>query len=153
MPFPFDSSSDEFRTTHAHEAATPASVCSAHVRQGCAEHEWLQPGSSPATRYECRTARMSVGPDRCLAASDGEAIDIELTVVRGPGPAVLDVLHRLPEGSWILVTGPDGSDLTPAIVEDSDQRTRIMLPDGAVQVSARLGDGARLSARIARPGR
>ena len=152
MLFPFDSSSGEFQPTRAHDAASPAAVCHAQVRQGLAEHEWLQPERSPALRYECRTARMIVAPDRCLAASDGETIEIELTVAPGAEPAVLDVLLRLPEGSWILVTGPDGSDLTPSIVEDSDQRARIMLPDGAVRVSARLGDGARLSARVARPG-
>lgn len=153
MLFPFDSSSGQFRPTPAHDADSPAAVCHAQVRQGLAEHEWLQPERSPAMRYECRTARMTVGADRCLAASDGEAIEIELTVARGADPAVLDILLRLPEGSWILVTGPDGADLTPAIAEDSDQRARIMLPDGAVRVSARLGDGARLSARVARPGR
>lgn len=153
MPFPFDSSFANPDPAPSHGDAALATVSHAHVRHGRAEHEWLQPERSPASRYECRSARMTVGPDRCLAASDGEAIDVEFVVESGSGPAVLDLLHRLPEGSWILVTGPEGADLTPAIAEDRDQRTRIMLPDGVVRVSARLADGARLSARLARPGR
>lgn len=153
MPFPFGELPTDIFPSIVESLGAPAAVCHAQVRQGRAEHEWLSPERSDGLRYECRTARMTVAHDRASAASDGEAIELDLVVARAQECATLDILCRLPADSWILVTDAEGLPLMPPPAEDREHRARIALPEGAVRISARLGDGARLSVRVGPAGR
>ena len=153
MQFPFGNLPSNNFPSIVEDLGAPAAVCHAQVRQGSAEHEWLSPERSDGLRYQCRTARMTVARDRASAASDGEVIELDLVVARAQECATLDILCRLPADSWILVTDASDRQLMPPSVEDREHRVRIALPEGAVRISAKLGDGARLSVRVGPAGR
>jgi hypothetical protein len=133
-------------------AAAPAFEL-ATIRQGRVEHEWLRLDEPGLADFERGSARMVVGPDRCLAATDDEAVEIDIVIARGTESAVVDLLYRLPEGSWLMVNDAWDAPLLDGLVEDSEIRVRLELPDGRVRISARLAAGGRLSVRTATTGR
>lgn len=118
------------------------------VRYGRAEHEWLDTGRASLQEFEHRTARMLVLPNRVLASTDDAPIEVELVVIRGRQEATLDLLYRLPEGSWLTADDAWDWPLLDAVPEERECRTRIEIPDGRVRVTARLESGGRLCARI-----
>ena len=119
------------------------------IRQGRVEHEWLQFEHEGLADFERGTARMVVAPGRCLAATDDEPVEIDIVVARGTAPAALDLLYRLPEGSWLMVNDAWDTPLLDGLVEDIEFRVQLELPDGRVRISARLAAGGRLSVRTA----
>lgn len=119
------------------------------IRQGHVEHEWLQFGHAGLADFVRGTARMVVAPGRCLAATDDEPVEIDVVIARGTSTAVLDLLYRLPEGSWLMVNDAWDTPILNGLVEDAESRVRIELPDGRVRISARLVAGGRLSVRTA----
>jgi hypothetical protein len=118
------------------------------VRYGRAEHEWLDTDRGGLPEFEHHTARMVVLQNRVLASTDDAPIEIELVVVRGHAPSTLDLLYRLPEGSWLTTDDAWDWPLLDALPEERECRTRIELPDGRVRINARLVAGGRLCARL-----
>jgi hypothetical protein len=94
-----------------------------------------------------------VSPGRCLVATDDEPVEVDIVIARGTEPAEMDLLYRLPEGSWLMVNDAWDTPLLDGLVEDSELRVRLELPDGRVRLSARLAAGGRLSVRTATTGR
>lgn len=120
------------------------------VRYGRSEHEWFQTERPGLPEFEHSTARMAVLPSRVLASTDDAPIEVELVIARGSDAAVLDLLYRLPEGSWLTAEDAWDWPLLDAIPEERECRTRIELPDGRVRINARLAAGGRLCARLVR---
>jgi hypothetical protein len=118
------------------------------VRYGRAEHEWLQTDREGLPEFEHCSARMVVLSNRVLASTDDATIEVELVVVRGHAECTLDLLYRLPEGSWLTADDAWDWPLVDAVPEGRECRTRIGLPDGRVRVNARLVAGGRLCARL-----
>jgi hypothetical protein len=121
------------------------------ARSGRAEHEWLNPDVDSGSAFETGTGRVLVLRDRCMASTDGRALELELEIAAGREPTMVDLLYRLPEGSWLNVE--DGWDwpLHDAEGDDREQRTRIALDSGRMRVTVRLEAGARLCVRLAKP--
>jgi hypothetical protein len=86
-----------------------------------------------------------------MASTDGRALELQLEIAAGSEPTVVDLLYRLPDGSWLNVE--DGWDwpLHDAEGDDREQRTRISLDTGRIRVTVRLEAGARLCVRLAKP--
>ncbi len=118
------------------------------VRYGRAEHEWLQTDGEGLPEFEHCSARMVVLSNRVLASTDDATIEVELVVVRGHAGCTLDLLYRLPEGSWLTADDAWDWPLLDAVPEGRECRTRIELPDGRVRINARLVAGGRLCARL-----
>jgi hypothetical protein len=118
------------------------------VRYGRAEHEWLQTDGEGLPEFEHCSARMVVLANRVLASTDDATIEVELVVVRGHAGCTLDLLYRLPEGSWLTADDAWDWPLLDAVPEGRECRTRIELPDGRVRINARLVAGGRLCARL-----
>jgi hypothetical protein len=118
------------------------------VRYGRAEHEWLQTDREDLPEFEHCSARMVVLSNRVLASTDDATIEIELVVARGHAGCTLDLLYRLPEGSWLTADDAWDWPLLDAVPEGRECRTRIELPDGRVRINARLAAGGRLCARL-----
>lgn len=118
------------------------------VRYGRGEHEWLQTDREGLPEFEHCSARMVVLANRVLASTDDATIEVELVVLRGHAACTLDLLYRLPEGSWLTADDAWDWPLLDAVPEGRECRTRIELPDGRVRVNARLAAGGRLCARL-----
>jgi hypothetical protein len=118
------------------------------VRYGRAEHEWLQTDREGLPEFEHCSARMVVLSNRVLASTDDATIEVELVVARGHAECMLDLLYRLPEGSWLTADDAWDWPLLDAVPEGRECRTRIELPDGRVRINARLAAGGRLCARL-----
>lgn len=118
------------------------------VRYGRAEHEWLQTDREGLPEFEHCSARMVVLSNRVLASTDDATIEVELVVARGHAECTLDMLYRLPEGSWLTADDAWDWPLLDAVPEGRECRTRIELPDGRVRINARLAAGGRLCARL-----
>ena len=118
---------------------------------GRAEHEWLNPDVDSGSAFESGNGRVLVLPNRCMASTDGRALELQLEIAAGSEPTVVDLLYRLPDGSWLNVE--DGWDwlLHDAEADDREQRTRISLDTGRIRVTVRLEAGARLCVRLAKP--
>jgi len=125
-----------------------AEFAHALVRYGRAEHEWLQTDREGLPEFEHCSARMVVLSNRVLASTDDATIEIELVVARGHAECTLDLLYRLPEGSWLTADDAWDWPLLDAVPEGRECRTRIELPDGRVRINARLAAGGRLCARL-----
>jgi hypothetical protein len=147
--FPADSRPTPRRTLQLPARDAAPVLEQALIRQGRVEHEWLHLDKPGLPEFERGTARMVVGPGRCLAATDEEPVEIDVVIARGTEPAVVDLLYRLPEGSWLMVNDAWDTPLLDGLVEDSEIRVRLELPDGRVRISARLAAGGRLSVRTA----
>lgn len=148
---PFETSALECSPTGAARLPRRASAAfeQATLRQGRAEHEWFDLENERGSGYESSSARMVMLPNRCLASCDGAPIQIDVVICTGAGTATLDVLHRLPEGSWLCVEDAWDWPLFEAGGDEGERRTRVELPAGRVRIRARLEDGGRLSVRIA----
>lgn len=118
------------------------------VRYGRSEHEWLQTDGRGVPEFEHSSARMTVLPERVLASTDDQPIEVELVICRGRDAAVVDLLYRLPVGSWLTVDDAWDWPLLDAIPEERECRTRLELPDGRIRLNARLVAGGRLCARL-----
>ncbi len=147
--FPADSRPTARRTLQLPARDAAPVFEQALIREGRVEHEWLQFDKAGLADFERGTARMVVSPGRCLAATDGESVEVDIVIARGTDPAVLDLLYRLPEGSWLMVNDSWDTPLLDGLVEDSEIRVRLELPDGRVRISARLAAGGRRSVRTA----
>jgi hypothetical protein len=152
-PFPADPLPTVRRTLALPARDAAPAFEQALIRQGRVEHEWLQFGHEGLADFERGTARMVVAPGRCLAATDDEPVEIDIVIARGTSPAVLDLLYRLPEGSWLMVNDAWDTPILDGLVEDTESRVRIELPDGRVRISARLAASGRLSVRTAKTDR
>ena len=84
------------------------------------------------------------------AAIEQRVADILADVKARGDAAVLDLLYRLPEGSWLTAEDAWDWPLLDAIPEERECRTRIELPDGRVRINSRLAAGGRLCARLVR---
>ena len=118
------------------------------ARSGRAEHEWFNPDVDCGSAFESGSGRVLVLPNRCMASTDGRALELQLEIAAGTEPTVVDLLYRLPDGSWLNVE--DGWDwpLHDAEGDDREQRTRIALDTGRMRVTVRLEAGARLCVRL-----
>ena len=139
------------RTATRAERAAHAVFEHALARSGRAEHEWLNPDVDSGSAFESGNGRVLVLPNRCMASTDGRALELQLEIAAGSEPTVVDLLYRLPDGSWLNVE--DGWDwpLHDAEGDDREQRTRISLDTGRIRVTVRLEAGARLCVRLAKP--
>jgi hypothetical protein len=139
------------RTARRTERPARAVVEHALARCGRAEHEWLNPDVDSGNAFESGNGRVLVLPNRCMASTDGRALELQLEIAAGSEPTVVDLLYRLPDGSWLNVE--DGWDwpLHDAEGDDREQRTRISLDTGRIRVTVRLEAGARLCVRLAKP--
>jgi hypothetical protein len=140
------------RSARRAERAAQAVFEHALARSGRAEHEWLNPDVDSGSAFDTGSGRVLVLPDRCVASTDGRALEVELEIAAGSEPTVIDLLYRLPDGSWLNVE--DGWDwpLHDAAGDDREQRTRITLDNGRARVTVRLEAGARLCVRLANAG-
>ena len=139
------------RTARRAERDAHAVFEHAIARSGRAEHEWLNPDVDSGSAFESGNGRVLVLPNRCMASTDGRALELQLEIAAGSEPTVVDLLYRLPDGSWLNVE--DGWDwpLHDAEADDREQRTRISLDTGRIRVTVRLEAGARLCVRLAKP--
>jgi hypothetical protein len=151
--FPADSRPTARRTLRLPARDAAPVFEQALIRQGRVEHEWFQLERGGMPDFERGTARMVVCPGRCLVATDDEPVEVDIVIARGTEPAEMDLLYRLPEGSWLMVNDAWDTPLLDGLVEDSELRVRLELPDGRVRLSARLAAGGRLSVRTATTGR
>lgn len=122
------------------------------ARVGRAEHEWLNPDIDPGSAFDMGSVRVLVLPDRCMASTDGRALEVEIEIAAGSEPAVVDLLYRLPGGSWLNVEDTWDWPLHDADGNEREQRTRIPLESGRMRVTVRLESGARLCVRLANAG-
>jgi hypothetical protein len=136
------------RTARRTEREEHAVFEHAVARSGRAEHEWLNPDVDSGSAFEIGNGRVLVLPNRCMASTDGRALELQLEIAAGSEPTVIDLLYRLPDGSWLNVE--DGWDwpLHDAEGDDREQRTRIELTSGRMRVTAKLEAGARLCVRL-----
>jgi hypothetical protein len=138
------------RTARRTERPARAVVEHALARCGRAEHEWLNPDVDSGSAFEMGTARVLVLPDRCMASTDDRALELEIEIAVGREASVVDLLYRLPGGSWLNVEDSWDWPLHDAEGNDREQRTRIALDHGRTRVTVRLEAGARLCVRLAR---
>ena len=120
----------------------------ATVRHGCAEHEWLGSPGEDGGDFEQGAARMLVLADRCMVSTDDTPVEVELVICRGQSDATVDLLYRVPAGSWLAVDDAWDWPLFDADGDEHEARARIELPDGRVRITARLERGGRLCARL-----
>jgi hypothetical protein len=136
------------RTARRTERPARAVVEHALARCGRAEHEWLNPDVDSGSAFEMGTARVLVLPDRCMASTDDRALELELEIAVGREASVVDLLYRLPGGSWLNVEDSWDWPLHDAEGNDREQRSRIALDNGRARVTVRLEAGARLCVRL-----
>ncbi len=136
------------RTARRTERPAHAVVEHALARCGRAEHEWLNPDVDSGSAFEMGTARVLVLPDRCMASTDDRALELEIEIAVGREALVVDLLYRLPGGSWLNVEDSWDWPLHDAEGDDREQRTRITLDKGRARVTVRLEAGARLCVRL-----
>ena len=119
------------------------------ARDGRAEHEWLNPDIDGGSAFDKGSARVLVLPDRCMASTDDRALEVEIEIAAGSEPSVVDLLYRLPGGSWLNVEDSWDWPLHDADGNEHEQRTQIPLESGRMRVTVRLESGARLCVRLA----
>ena len=119
------------------------------ARDGRAEHEWLNPDIDGGSAFDKGSARVLVLPDRCMASTDDRALEVEIEIAAGSEPSVVDLLYRLPAGSWLNVEDSWDWPLHDADGNEHEQRTQIPLESGRMRVTVRLESGARLCVRLA----
>ena len=139
------------RTARRAERDAHAVFEHAIARSGRAEHEWLNPDVDSGSAFESGNGRVLVLPNRCMASTDGRALELQLEIAAGSEPTVVDLLYRLPDGSWLNVEDSWDWPLHDAEGDDREQRTRISLDTGRIRVTVRLEAGARLCVRLAKP--
>ena len=134
----------------ARRTERPAHAVFEHAvaRCGRAEHEWLNPDVDSGSAFDLGTARVLVLPDRCMASTDDRTLELEIEIAAGREASVVDLLYRLPGGSWLNVEDAWDWPLHDADGNDGEQRTRITLDNGRARVTVRLEAGARLCVRL-----
>jgi len=136
------------RTARRTERPAHAVFEHAVARCGRAEHEWLNPDVDSGSAFDLGTARTLVLPDRCMASTDDRTLELEIEIAAGREASVVDLLYRLPGGSWLNVEDAWDWPLHDAEGNDREQRTRITLDNGRARVTVRLEAGARLCVRL-----
>jgi len=136
------------RTARRTERLARAVFEHAVARCGRAEHEWLNPDVDSGSAFDLGTARVLVLPDRCMASTDDRTLELEIEIAAGREASVVDLLYRLPGGSWLNVEDAWDWPLHDAEGNDREQRTRITLDNGRARVTVRLEAGARLCVRL-----
>jgi hypothetical protein len=137
------------RTARRTERQARAVFAHAVARCGCAEHEWLNPDVDSGSAFDMGTARVLVLPDRCMASTDDRTLELTIEIAAGREASAVDLLYRLPGGSWLNVEDSWDWPLHDAEGSDREQRTRIALDHGRARVTVRLEAGARLCVRLA----
>jgi hypothetical protein len=138
------------RTARRTERQAHAVFEHALARCGRAEHEWLNPDVDSGSAFDMGTARVLVLPDRCMASTDDRTLELAIEIAAGREASVVDLLYRLPGGSWLNVEDSWDWPLHDAEGNDREQRTRITLDNGRARVTVRLEAGARLCVRLAK---
>ena len=138
------------RTARQTERQAHAVFEHALARCGRAEHEWLNPDVDSGSAFDMGTARVLVLPDRCMASTDDRTLELTIEITAGREASVVDLLYRLPGGSWLNVEDSWDWPLHDAEGNDREQRTRIALDNGRARVTVRLEAGARLCVRLAK---
>jgi hypothetical protein len=136
------------RTARRTERQAHAVFDHAVARCGRAEHEWLNPDVDCGSAFEMGSARVLVLLDRCMASTDDRPLELEIEIAVGREASVVDLLYRLPGGSWLNVEDSWDWPLHDAEGNDREQRTRIALDNGRARVTVRLEAGARLCVRL-----
>jgi hypothetical protein len=136
------------RTARRPQPKRSATFDHAIARDGRAEHEWLNPDIDGCSAFDKGTARVLVLPDRCMASTDDRTLEVEVEISAGSEPSVVDLLYRLPGGSWLNVEDSWDWPLHDADGNEQEQRTRIPLESGRMRVTVRLESGARLCVRL-----
>ena len=136
------------RTARRTERPAHAVFEHAVARCGRAEHEWLNPDVDSGSAFDMGTARVLVLPGRCMASTDDRTLELEIEIAAGREASVVDLLYRLPGGSWLNVEDSWDWPLHDAEGNDREQRTRITLDNGRARVTVRLEAGARLCVRL-----
>jgi hypothetical protein len=83
-----------------------------------------------------------------MASTDDRTLELEIEIAAGREASVVDLLYRLPGGSWLNVEDAWDWPLHDADGNDGEQRTRITLDNGRARVTVRLEAGARLCVRL-----
>ena len=71
------------RTARRAERDAHAVFEHAIARSGRAEHEWLNPDVDSGSAFESGNGRVLVLPNRCMASSDGRALELQLEIAAG----------------------------------------------------------------------
>jgi hypothetical protein len=115
---------------------------------GRAQHEWLQPAVGSASAFNRDEAHVLVDANRCIAATDDQALEVDLVICSGSANADAEILYRLPAGSYLCADDAWDSPIFDAISDDKERRVRVELPDGRTKITCRLERGGRLSVRL-----